>query len=282
MIPKAIALDLDGTLLNEENEVTEELLTLLPKLQQEYGIRIFVASGRTKLEIEDVLPSSLQVDGVVTANGMGGYSGARTLFEYTLDPELVHNVVEEARNHGIYYEVHPMKHSRIALKEDQNLLKRIVHAKQPDTLLDNEYYSRKQAVQSHIDWVDHLSYESIVKVYFFSMDPEIIKEWKEALKSLNENHRFSIYSSSLHNAEIMDNKASKARGLEYLLKEFGIPATKTMAIGDGENDLPMLKLAGYSVAMQNAEEVVKQNVHEVTKNSYKQNGLYEFLMKKIR
>ncbi|WP_101842817.1 HAD family hydrolase [Halobacillus sp. Marseille-P3879] len=156
MIPKAIALDLDGTLLNEENEVTEDLLTLLPKLQQVSGIRIFVASGRTKLEIEDVLPSSLKVDGMVTANGMGGYSGARKLFEYTLDPELVRIVVEVARNYGIYYEVHPMNHSSLALKEDQNLLKQIVQAEQPDTLLDNEHYSRKQAVQNHINWVPHL------------------------------------------------------------------------------------------------------------------------------
>ncbi len=114
------------------------------------------------------------------------------------------------------------------------------------------------------------------------MKPGIIKDWKRKLKAFEEKHRFSVYSSSLHNAEIMDSKASKARGLEYLLQEFGISARDVMAIGDGENDLPMLKLAGYSVAMQNAEEIVKQRVDEVTKFSYRQNGLYEFLMQKIR
>ncbi|MCP3032511.1 Cof-type HAD-IIB family hydrolase [Halobacillus sp. A1] len=280
MNPKAIALDMDGTLLNSENKVTKELLSLLQTVQQEKGIRIFIASGRTRLEIEDVLPSELKPDGIVSANGMGCYRGEEVLFEHKLNPDLVRLAVDKARENELYYEVHPHKGDRIARKEDKEVFENIIGGSRPDTLMDNEYLSRKQAITEDIRWVDNLSYEDNVKVYFFSMDTVKIKEWKQTLETFKESYNFSAFSSTLHNAEIMES-VSKAVGISKLLEEYHMAPGDLMAIGDGENDLPMLELAGCSVAMQNAEDVVKRSVDEVTPLTYEQNGLYSYLSQKL-
>ncbi|MFG6147751.1 Cof-type HAD-IIB family hydrolase [Halobacillus sp. B23F22_1] len=282
MIPKAIALDMDGTLLNAENKVTKELLSFLVNIQQEQDIRVFLATGRTKLEIDEVLPTGFTPDGIVTANGMGGYIDRQTLFEHTINPSLVRSVIHQAKEAGLYYEVHPHKGRRVALREDKHLLESVVESRRPDTLLDNEYFSRKQALSQDIVWVENLSYEGNIKVYFFSMDPGKINEWKETLSTLKARFTFTISSSSLHNAEIMEGKVTKASGITKLLEEFHLSPEDLMAIGDGENDLPMLELAGWSVAMQNAEDIVKRTVDEVTKYTYEENGLYSFLSEKLK
>lgn len=58
---KAIALDMDGTLLNDKNTVSGELVKLIRELRNQ-NIRIFIATGRTKQEIYDVLPENLHVE----------------------------------------------------------------------------------------------------------------------------------------------------------------------------------------------------------------------------
>ncbi|GGF29450.1 haloacid dehalogenase [Halobacillus andaensis] len=281
MNPKVIALDMDGTLLNAENKVTNELLSLLQDVQQKKDIRLFLASGRTRFEIDDVLPSGLEPDGIVTANGMGCYMNGNVLFEHKLNPDLVRSAVHKAREAGLYYEIHPHIGSQFALKKDKGLLERVIESPQPETLLDNEYLSRKQALNQDIQWVENLSYDGNVKLYFFSMNPGIIKEWKQSLLTLEESFTFTTSSSTLHNCEIMEGHVSKASGIHRLLEEYNFTPEDLMAIGDGENDLPMLELAGYSVAMQNAEEVVKRSADDITEFTYKENGLYSYLAQKL-
>lgn len=281
MKPKAIVLDMDGTLLNAENEVAENLVSLLQHLQQKENIRVFIASGRTKQEIEEVLPDELKPDGIVSANGMGSYIGSKTLAEYTLNPGLVQNAIEDARDKKIYYEAHPLHGERFALEEDQAYFKDMFRASKPETLMENELHSRREAVEQLIHWTEAPSYEGNVKVYFFSMSIREIEAWKQSLQQKSAVYQFSTSSSSMHNVEIMEHGISKATGVNSLLKEYGLTPGDLMAIGDGENDLPMLELAGHSVAMQNAEDLVKSAVDEVTEYSYKEDGLYLFLTKKL-
>ncbi|TFE01578.1 HAD family hydrolase [Jeotgalibacillus salarius] len=277
MRPKAIALDMDGTLLNEENEVAKNLVTLLQHLQQKEEIRVFIASGRTKQEIQDVLPAGLIPDGIVSANGMGSYIENNTLEEYTLNPELVQSTIEDARDKGIYYEAHPLHGERFALKEDQAYFKKMLDTNKPESLMENELHSRKEAVNQLIHWTSEPRYDGNVKIYFFSMSIHEIESWKENLQQKTSEYQFSTSSSSMHNVEIMKHGISKATGVSSLLKEYGFSPSELMAIGDGENDLPMLELAGHSVAMKNAEGLVKSAVDEVTDHSYKEEGLFLFL-----
>lgn len=275
---QAIVLDMDGTLLNESNSVSDTLKKYLMELRQS-GTFIFIATGRTLNEVRDVLPYDLEVDGLVTANGMSVFIGREQIVKHVLSPMLVQELVEKARNRGIYYEVHPSEGTRFTLRQDKTYVCQHVMDPKPNTVEENEWFSRKIAVKEQIDWRDHLNTQNISKIYFFSKNMKLIQEWKIELDNLKKQVAFTSISSTEHNVEVMVANVSKATGIQYLLDKFELSRDSILAVGDGENDLPMFKLASYSVAMKNASDFVKKQVDDVTDYSYKEDGLYHFLKK---
>ena len=69
-----------------------------------------------------------------------------------------------------------------------------------------------------------------------------------------------MVTASPTNLEIMDKNGHKGNGIQQMAAHFNIPIEDTVAIGDNFNDVPMLEVAGLSVAMGNAEEDVKSYV----------------------
>ncbi|MGA8944015.1 MAG: HAD family hydrolase [Thermoactinomyces sp.] len=277
---KAVALDLDGTMLDQDGSVNSKLTDILSKMQHK-DIKIFVATGRTHSEVTDVIPADLHPDGIVSSNGAGCYAREKKIVLHTLQPGIVEKVVSAARQQGLYYEIHSTRGFRYALADDQRRMENELVRPLPDTLQINEYKSRKKALAGKIQWVDRIVAEDVVKIYFFSRDCEKIKIWKNELNRMRQKMDFSISSSSRHNAEIAVNNVSKATGLRLLLKEYGLTPSQLMAVGDSENDLPMFELAGCAVAMKNAMNFVQNQADVVTRYPYYQDGLYHFLLEKF-
>ncbi|GKU84456.1 HAD family hydrolase [Niallia sp. NCCP-28] len=278
---KAIILDMDGTMLNEESKVSEELHRYLRRLRQD-GLKVFIATGRTLLEIENVIPEGFEVDGFVTSNGMAAFIEEEQLFQHSLDPSLVEGIIEEAQKRNLYYEVHPAVGNRYALKEDKGMILHMIKGERPLSVEENEWISRKSAVEEHINWKSELHPNNISKIYFFHTDKGIIKSWISFLEKLKLQHGFSSSSSTENNVEVMSENINKATGVEYLLKRYNLSFEEVLAVGDGENDLPLLKRTGHAVAMKNAPESVKLCVDEQTEFSYKENGLYYYLSNKFK
>ncbi|MBR4579237.1 MAG: HAD family phosphatase [Oscillospiraceae bacterium] len=65
------------------------------------------------------------------------------------------------------------------------------------------------------------------------------------------------FTSSPEMLEIVPRGVNKGSGLEACARLLGLDRAETMAVGDGENDIPMLRAAGLGVAMGNADETVK-------------------------
>jgi 5-amino-6-(5-phospho-D-ribitylamino)uracil phosphatase len=277
---KAIALDMDGTMLNVNSQVEPELVDLFRQLKQK-GIRIFVATGRTFPEVRRVLPEHLEIDGVVTANGAVTYIGDRIISRRTLDPSVVREAVFQAGQKNIYYEVHTAEGVRFALAKEKERMMEEVFREKPDTLFANEWLSRKAALKEKMVWLDHLVDEDIVKIYFFSMEPENIRKWRNELEQMKNRTPFTLLSSSKHNCEIMADQVSKAYGLNLVLKEYQLAPAHLMVVGDSENDLSMFALASRAVAMKNAADEIKEHADEVTKLPYDENGLYHFLQEEF-
>ena len=79
--------------------------------------------------------------------------------------------------------------------------------------------------------------------------------------------RLSIYRSEPFFLEFMPMNVDKANSLAHLLEHLGLKREELIAIGDGFNDLSMIKYAGLGVAMSNAQEIVKENADKVTKSN---------------
>ncbi|MED3909479.1 HAD family hydrolase [Peribacillus simplex] len=280
MTNKAIVLDLDGTTLNERNTVNETLEQYIGELR-ESGKLIFIATGRTLEEVRDVLPSGMEADGMVTANGMSVFIGKQQIVEHALSTELVDELVAKAGAEEIYYEVHPNDGTRMALLKDKDYMVKQGLMPKPETVDENEWLSRQDAVEDKIRWSEQLDISSVAKIYFFSNEMNTIREWKAELGKIKQYNAFTTASSTHHNVEVTVEGITKATGVQLLLKHFQLAPENILAVGDGENDLPLFKLAGHCVAMKNATDLVKEQADEVTEYSYREDGLYRFLKGKF-
>ncbi|WP_342602926.1 HAD family hydrolase [Peribacillus sp. FSL E2-0159] len=280
MTNKAIVLDLDGTTLNERNTVNETLEQYIGELR-ESGKLIFIATGRTLEEVRDVLPSGMEADGMVTANGMSVFIGKKQIVEHALSTELVEELVAKAGAEKIFYEVHPNDGTRMAFLKDKDYMVKQGLMPKPETVDENEWLSRQDAVEDKIRWSEQLDISSVAKIYFFSNEMNTIREWKAELGKIKQYNAFTTASSTHHNVEVTVEGITKATGVQLLLKHFQLAPENILAVGDGENDLPLFKLAGHCVAMKNATDLVKEQADEVTEYSYREDGLYRFLKGKF-
>lgn len=280
MANKAIVLDLDGTTLNERNTVNETLEQYIGELR-ESGKLIFIATGRTLEEVRDVLPAGMGADGMVTANGMSVFIGKEQIVEHALPTELVEELVAKAGAEEIFYEVHPNEGTRMALLKDKDYMVKQGLIPKPETVDENEWLSRQDAVEDKIRWSEQLDIKSVAKIYFFSNEMNTIRKWKAELGKIKQYNAFTTASSTHHNVEVTVEGITKATGVQLLLKHFQLAPEEILAVGDGENDLPLFKLAGHCVAMKNATDLVKEQADEVTEYSYREDGLYRFLKAKF-
>lgn len=86
---------------------------------------------------------------------------------------------------------------------------------------------------------------------------------KETLK----NFDIEVYDTqfALH---LTDPQINKGSSLKLICQELGITSQDIMAVGDSENDIDFLKVAGFKVAVQNADQQLKEIADYVTDNSY--------------
>ncbi|MFC7060862.1 HAD family hydrolase [Halobacillus seohaensis] len=276
--PKAIFLDMDGTILNHNNKVSIYTKQIIDDLRNQ-GIFVFVATGRAVDEIDGAVPEGFQVDGVITSNGMAGYIGKEAVFEHSLSLELVEKIIKKAREYKVYYELFPYETSRITLKHDQPHVENEIRDPKPDSVGINEWLSRKQAIKEEIAWRDHIEGSKFSKFYFFARTKNHINEWKSELEQLKQEIDFTTSISSEHNVEVMVSNVNKATGIKQMLERFNLSANETLAIGDSNNDLPMLQYVSYAVAMKNAPEHIKEVVDETTEFTCDEDGVYHYLKK---
>ncbi|KHF40564.1 Cof-type HAD-IIB family hydrolase [Halalkalibacter okhensis] len=278
--PKAIFLDMDGTILNHHNKVSIHTKEIIDHLRRK-GFFVFIATGRAFDEIEGVVPEGFQVDGYITSNGMAGYVGKEAVFEHSLSRELVEKIIGKARANKVYYELFPYGIDRITLKQDQEYVENEVRDPKPDEVGINEWLSRKQAIKEEIDWADEIKGEKFSKFYFFARTKEHINEWKKELDQVKEEIDFTTSISSLHNVEVMVANVNKATGINEMLHQFNLVGEHIMAIGDSNNDIPMLKFVNHAVAMKNAPDQIKEMVDDITEFTCDEDGVYHYLKEKF-
>ncbi|MRH44222.1 Cof-type HAD-IIB family hydrolase [Aquibacillus halophilus] len=272
---------MDGTILNHYNQVTQNTKQVIDDLR-DMGILVFIATGRSFGEIAPLVPAGFKVDGIISSNGMMAQIDDDILIKHTLPIDLVKMIIDKARENKVYYELFPIEGDRISLKEDKAILEAEILEPKPDSVGINEWLSRKEAIEKEIKWEDALEIDNFSKFYFFSRSKEHINEWKNELEQLKKEIDFTTSISSEHNVEVMVANVNKGTGIKRILEEFGISEEETLVIGDSNNDLPMFKIAGYSVAMQNASDQIKQAVDEVTEFSCDEDGVCRYLKNKFQ
>lgn len=280
LTPKAIFLDMDGTILNHHNKVSVRTKEIIDDLRND-GIFVFIATGRAVEEIAELVPEGFQVDGVITSNGMAGYIGNEEVFKHSLELELVETIIEKARENKVYYELFPYGTSRVILNQDKQYVENEVRDPKPDSVEMNEWLSRKDAMKEKITWIDNIEGNEFSKFYFFARTKEQINRWKNELEQLKQEKDFTTSTSSDINVEVMVANVNKATGIKQMLQHFNLSEDDTLAMGDSNNDIQMLQFVSHAVAMKNASDHIKDIADDITEFTCDEDGVYHYLKSNV-
>lgn len=249
---KLLVLDVDGTLLNDDKEITKRTRAALLKVQQ-MGVHLVLASGRPT---HGVMPLAKELE----LNHYGGYvlsynggqifdvQNGTLLFEKRINPEMIPYLDKKAKKNG--FDIFTYHKDTIVTDNP-----------------DNEHI-RKEA---------ELSGMRVIKVDSFSEAIDfppckcmLVSDDEESLIGLEEhwhrrlNGELDVFRSEPYFLEVVPCFIDKANTLGILLEKLSVLPEEVMAIGDGVCDFSMIQLAGLGVAMGNAQDSVRRCADVVT------------------
>ncbi|MBA8775193.1 Cof-type HAD-IIB family hydrolase [Staphylococcus schleiferi subsp. coagulans] len=274
---KAIFLDMDGTILHQNNRASEKTASVIARLRTE-GYKVFLATGRAYEEIHLLIPEDLQFDGIISSNGTLGHIDEHVLFEHDLSLEAVRQIVTEAQQDGIYYEVFPFDEPRFALNEDQSWMLSLVKGDKPATVNESEWLSRHEAIREKLTWRDTIPTQlGFSKIYLFHSDLNKIKSFREKMVAQQSKLNIEVSNSTANNVETMAYHINKGTGIKEMCRHFNIQLSETLVIGDSDNDRAMFKVGGVTVAMKNARTEIKALTQYETEFDHNHDGAAQFL-----
>jgi len=260
----AIFLDLDGTVLNENGEISAELISCISKLKS-LNVLIFLVSGRS---YESILPhyNTLNLNTPIIAyNGSQLLSSkGEMLKENILNSLLVRDALKIAIKSEVYIQFYIDKQA--CYIGDENLAM--------------EYCRKSGIMPIKLKQLEHIENRCtngmfLVSEYNCNNSP-LLSIIRDLEKSSLWSEYGSFYLSSCGTLEFSNKGISKGAMVTHLIDDLQIDPKRTLAIGDGLNDKEMLEIAAYSAAMGNASDELKK-IADLTIESNSNNGVANFL-----
>ena len=257
MKPKLIALDLDGTLLTYEKQITPRTYAALETAAAQ-GHFIVPATGRALNALPQVVRALPFVRYAITING-ACVSDTRTgekLLRCEIDRDRALALIDFAKAYDCMYDCYwdDTGWSERAFLEridyyntDEAVKKLILQTRRPVDDLIEKVRTEMDAVQK-------------VQLCFRSI-PERDAAWTDIAKAFPD---IAVTASFQNNMELNHRMATKGNALCFLARHLGIDIADTIAFGDSSNDLAMLQAAGTGVAMGNASKAVQAVCRAVT------------------
>ena len=243
---KAIALDLDGTLLNSKKEISKRNKETIMKAAKA-GVKIIIASGRP-------VPGTMKIAKQLRLQEVGGYV-------------LSYNggmIIDCKTGEVLRREIVPPQHYadivRIANKYDATTLTYDAEGIITNNA-DDQYVQLEGRINNiPVREVFHLEEEAQLEppVKFLCTGEHKVLRQVEAKLNEKLNGALNVFFSEPFFLEIMPQGIEKASSLDILLEKLDIDRKCLIACGDGYNDIPMMRYAGLAVAMANAQDETKE------------------------
>ena len=247
---KLVASDLDGTLLNRNKEITPRLFGALKNLD-ELGVFFVPSTGRPFGTVPKAIKELPFLKYVITSNGATIYDAVeqKNIIENFLTPEAVDAVIEIARELPVITEYFIDGKAYIAKAVYDDLT--------PFELTEShEAYIKNSRTPVEDFWNEMKKNNTVLEnINLVFKDMDLRKEIWDKLKA---TELASVTAATTKNIEITSLFATKAKALEKLCDLLGLTREQVLAMGDGDNDMPMIQFAGIGVAMENGEEHIKQ------------------------
>ncbi|MFV0555839.1 MAG: HAD-IIB family hydrolase [Lactovum sp.] len=269
---KLVCVDVDGTLIQGDFKVKDNIKQKMTKMKEKFVI----VSGRTVDELKQL---HMDCD-LIGSNGGEIYVKGQYLQKLKVSKKDSLKILKDFEKLGYYLIVHTEKGRYIQKNSEQQVreeLVGIIKGRQPD-LSQEDFEKSMSHMMNHV-------YEKSIKVenlYDFVSSQELLinkleshfeKDKTELFDYLSKNYEVEAFNSAGSNIEIVPKGAFKDLAIK---KYIGNQDYKIIAIGDGNNDIPMFEISDYGIAMGNATLELKALAQSVV-SDVAENGFLEAL-----
>ncbi|MDX2162751.1 MAG: HAD family hydrolase [bacterium] len=245
---RLIVVDIDGTLLNSQMELSARNEKAL-KAAQEQGVQIAIATGKTYGAAQYLFDRlGFKTPGIFV-QGLLTYDAAGTItHQQVLSPAVARQAITFAEDRGFTLLVY--SGARILTRTR-------------DEKLYAEMAKYHETLEPAGPLVNILNDMPVNKVVAIGADARAIKALRWQLTSVLGGTARVMQAGIPNMLEVLPPGVSKGSALKMITKDMRIPADSVLAIGDAENDIEMLEFAGIGVAMGQAEQAVKDKANYV-------------------
>ncbi|MFC6291858.1 Cof-type HAD-IIB family hydrolase [Macrococcus epidermidis] len=240
-----IFFDIDGTLYNDDKEMSEHTKETIRKLQ-ENGHILAIATGRAPFMLQEVIKET-GITNYISFNGQYAVMNGEVIYENPLDMETLKQLEEDAssNNHPLVFLNELEMVSNIEYHE--HIKKSISTLKFDHPRHEKNYYLDKPIYQT-------LIFNTEEEDKFYDDQYEKIKfiRWHEVSR------------------DVVPVNGSKFEGIKKVSETLNIPIEDCIAVGDGLNDLEMIQGVGLGIVMGNGVDALKEVADYVTEDVHEE------------
>lgn len=248
---KLLVLDIDGTLVNSKKEITPATLEHLHKIQQE-GHVVALASGRP-------YPGMKAYSNQLKLHEYGGYvlsfNGGKVIdcktgeivFKKAIPNSYLKTIYDYAIKNGL---------GMVTYKDDV-----VLTGTEIDEYMEYEARLNSMVIHKVDDFLEKVDFD-MTKCLLTAV-PEKAEIFEKELANLLASD-LNVFRSEPYFIEITIKGVDKAESVDKLVNALGMRQADTICCGDGFNDLTMVQYGGIGVAMDNAQQIVKDNADYIT------------------
>lgn len=249
MEKKILFFDIDGTLIDEEQDVIPESAVRALRRAKEKGHFLFLCSGRCLAIIPDEV-MGIGFDGMVGGCGTYIEYEGKELYHHTLPEELQKSVIADLQRCHIDGVLEGKDCS--AFRRDYWMpVVKAIFAENGELAKNKSFTAKTQCY-----WDERCSFDKMALWFDESSDMESFRA------KYAEEFDFILRDPTFY--EVVPRGISKASGMQFVCERLGIDKRNTVAFGDSSNDISMLQNAGVSVAMGGGNPVLFELVDYVT------------------
>ena len=269
---KLIAIDLDGTMLNQYGAVTENTKKAIKKIQEK-GTEVIIVSGRPIDSIKTIAKEIQSEKYFISGNGAILYDIKKQeiIYENTLKKSKVLDIIKICEENSIFYTIYTEKE---IISKSLNF--NVLYYNKENLNKDEENKTHINLMEDIYDYIRNRE-EKIIKFTICDNNQAIFNSIMRKLKEIEEIEVLDVshmsrktikqgteeFAIEYYYTEISAQNVDKWSALEILMEKTGIKREEIVTIGDNINDEPMIRNAGLGVAMGNASPYIKSIAKKV-------------------
>ncbi|HEB30310.1 MAG TPA: HAD family phosphatase [Spirochaetes bacterium] len=268
---KLLALDLDGTLLSDNGEISPENLSSIEKASKA-GTKVIISTGRSYTSAKKFIYQVNSPDPAITYTVAVIQNHEKIIRRITIDNELTGSLLKTFKDMG-YYPI-------IYLTDDNKYFENLGDFK-------DGFLKFSAGTESNLKKINNLydrSWDEVIRISVAAGEADIPilhstlrKKYGRAIKTVDTY--FSCWNFYLF--EILDKSCSKSIALDFICSMYGIDSSEVITVGDNNNDLDMIRWAGLGAVMKNGLADVLIEADYITEKSNNENGVSEVIEKFI-